>query len=251
MPRFLKVPRFLRRAVRNGFNALGYEVVRFPVHYNTLWDHLKEIIGRQRVDCVIDVGAHFGEYATQLRRLGYRGRIVSFEPVAANFEQLAERAKGDPLWTCHPFALSDQDERRSLQVTNNSLFSSLLKPNDYSLGWSGEGSSVARTETVTTRRLDSLDLRDSIIDPGRTRVLLKVDAQGHDPAVVDGAQGILPWVCALQSEVSVRPLYHGMLGYRECIARYEALGFELTGLFPCAAESDQRVIEFDCVMIRS
>ena len=37
------------------------------------------------VDCVFDVGAHVGEYSTSLRRAGYSGDIVSFEPVSGSF----------------------------------------------------------------------------------------------------------------------------------------------------------------------
>ncbi|MGE3163528.1 MAG: FkbM family methyltransferase [Planctomycetota bacterium] len=252
MSRTFGVPKLFRRLIRLGAHALGYEIVRRPIQFNPLWLHLERLLAQQEINCVIDVGAHYGEYGNALRGLGYRGRIVSFEPIAANYEVLARRCAADALWTCHRWALADRSEERTFHVTTDSVFSSMLTPNEYSLDWSGRGSRVERTEKVNTRRLDDPGFLASLVpELDSVRALLKVDTQGADPAVISGANGILSQVRALQSEVSVRPLYHDALGYRECIAEYERLGFELTGLFPCAQEEDQRVVEFDCVMIRS
>jgi hypothetical protein len=63
---------YLRRRVRK----FGFDIGRSrPV--------LPESPNSQRVDTVLDVGANVGQYATRLRAWGFRGRIVSFEPVEA------------------------------------------------------------------------------------------------------------------------------------------------------------------------
>lgn len=252
MLRTLGIDRLLKPLARRVAGALGYEILRKPVRFNPLWLHLREVLATQRIDCVLDVGAHHGEYASQLRASGYTGRIVSFEPIAENFAVLAQRAAADPLWSCHRLALSNRSGECSLHVTRDSVFSSMLQPNEFSHGWSEQGSAVQRIEVVPARRLDDTTLR-RIVTGGleAPRVFLKVDTQGADPLVIEGAHGLLPWVRVLQSELSVRSLYHGMLDYKECLAAYERAGYQVTGLFACAQEADHRVVEFDCVMIRA
>lgn len=50
---------------------------------------LRQPLGELRSDCVIEVGAHYGEYGQSLPELGYRGPIASFGPIVANYSRLA------------------------------------------------------------------------------------------------------------------------------------------------------------------
>src|SRR4030095_12017516 len=84
------------------------------------------------------------------------------------------------------------------------------------------------------------------------RCFLKMDTQGYDLEVFAGLGRWIEHVVGLQSEVAAIPLYTGMPRMAEAIARYEAAGFELTGLFPLSRdEPTGRVIEFDCVMVHA
>src|SRR4051794_18567254 len=70
----------------------------------TVHRHIAAVLRMYRVNCVLDVGANRGQYATALRRAGYMGRIVSFEPVPDVFDELRRRAAGDPAWVAYPYA---------------------------------------------------------------------------------------------------------------------------------------------------
>jgi hypothetical protein len=85
----------------------------------------------------------------------------------------------------------------------------------------------------------------------RPQLYLKLDTQGYDPAVLAGAEKALSRVTALQTELSVKPVYEQMPYYLDSIAHLEQLGFEITGLFPIARDNALRVIEFDCVMVQT
>jgi hypothetical protein len=129
------------------------------------------------------------------------------------------------------------------------VFSSFLPPNAYCHETFGESGRVERVESVPIRRLETL-FSDCVARVASPKVYLELDTQGFDSRVIDGLGGRLEGVEALQSEASVRPLYEGMLGYREFIERLNQAGFELTGLFCISRDAGLRAIEFDCVMVR-
>ena len=81
------------------------------------------------------------------------------------------------------------------------------------------------------------------------RVLVKVDTQGYDLEVVEGAAEVLCRVAALQLELPVKHVYDGMPRLAVTLDRLDELGFEVTGMFPVTRDRDLlRVIEFDCVL---
>ena len=87
------------------------------------------LLAERRIELVIDAGAHRGLYGRELREHGYRGRIVSFEPAAAAFRELAGRAAAEPPWEARRLALSD--EPGELRLTSAENFASVLRPAEH------------------------------------------------------------------------------------------------------------------------
>ena len=100
------------------------------------------------------------------------------------------------------------------------------------------------------KRLDDV-FPEIISGKNYTRVFLKMDTQGYDLKVLAGAAKVLEKVVALQSEISVMPLYEGMPDYIESLGTFKKVGFELTGLYPVSRDPESlTIIELDCVMRR-
>src|SRR3954447_16315683 len=120
------------------------------------------------VPVVIDVGANRGQYATELRRHGYRGEIVSFEPLEEAFAQLAAAAAPHTDWTCHRMALGASAGEARINVASNLASSSLLEmATAHRVG--APSVSITGVETVPVARLDD------VLDDDRA-CLLKLDA---------------------------------------------------------------------------
>src|SRR5262245_1824888 len=112
-----------KRAARRIFHGLGLDLRRHVPHPAHALSTLLEVYG---VDTVFDIGANSGDSGQYLRNLGFRGRIVSFEPVAAVYRQLAARAADDPLWDCENIALGDEAGERRIHVSGAGGVSSSL-----------------------------------------------------------------------------------------------------------------------------
>lgn len=211
--------------------------------------HVAAMLELYGVNCVFDVGANAGQYARRLRRLGYRGRIVSFEPTADAFARLREAARDDPDWQVRHCGLGREDTVSTIHTGWNTM-NSLLPPSDYGRD-RYRRFATSRTEQIEIRRLDTLmdEALDGIADP---RPFLKMDTQGYDLEVFAGAGERVADFVGLQSEVAVLRLYEGSPRMSEAIATYETGGFEITGMYPVTREAATgRVVEFDCVMMRA
>jgi poly(ribitol-phosphate) beta-N-acetylglucosaminyltransferase len=217
--------------------------------------HVAWLLNRYRVDCVLDVGANVGQYALELRRNGFRGHIISFEPVPAFAEKLEKLAAGDDRWVVHRLALGSTEGIVPIHVQRT--FSSLLSASEYGkkrFTTLREGALNQQILEVQLRRLDTLfdELLQGVPGDGDPpRVFLKMDTQGFDLEVFRGLGEHAQQVVGLQSEVALLSIYDQMPRMPEALEAYEAAGFEISGLYPVTSEPDGRVIEYDCVMVRA
>jgi FkbM family methyltransferase len=214
--------------IRNLLRKAGIEAYRYSVNRST-GAQLHRLLEHCSVDLVFDVGANSGQYATQLRAHGYMGRIVSFEPLKSAHSRLTAAARGDSHWQVAPrMALGDQDGNIDLHIAGNSLSSSILDmlPKHEQ---AAPGSAYVSRETVPLKRLDKV--AEEFVGTS-SRILLKIDTQGYEDRVLSGAKGMLGNLTAIQTELSLEPLYSGQLLFDEMRERIEAMGFVLFAIFP-------------------
>jgi len=213
---------------------------------------LRRLFEKYSIDVVVDVGANLGQYRDFIRyQVGYQGLIVSFEPDPECLKVLRERSKQDKNWLVEPYALGRQNSELELRVAADSRFNSFLGPDRAGLTtklFKGK-SETDHTEMVEVRILN--DYINKFIELGVKRPYLKLDTQGFDLEVMGGADIFLENVCALQTEVSVRPIYDGMPGYREMFEFLSVIGFNLSQSFSVSHDPALRLIEFDCIAINS
>ncbi len=206
-----------------------------------LEDHLRALLAQLSVDCVLDIGGHVGEYGEMLRRIGFAGRIISFEPVQANAQVLQTRL--DPNWILVTKAVGDEAGVRTITLTSGAEQHSFLRPSAYGRQLRPELFRVAGEQAVEVLRLD--DVFPEFVIPGDT-TFLKIDTQGFDFRVLLGAEASLPSIAAVQLELPLRHTYEGQPDHLAVLAWLRDRGFELTGFFPIWFDPDLTVIEADC-----
>lgn len=220
--------------VRHLFQRFGIDVVRYPLH-----DRLArtvKLLAHHHVDCVVDVGANDGGFATAIRRLGYTGRIISFEPLQGPFKSLHRKSISDRKWDAMQCAVGDTQKEVTINVSGNAgLSSSILQMLEMHTDVAPKSRYIG-TETVDQNRLDQLLPRFGL--PPGNRIFLKIDVQGYERAVLDGASELFVdgEIIGLQMELSLVPLYDGAMTYRQGLDCAHGRGMTLMGLDPVLAD---------------
>lgn len=246
-------PSHLRRVVRARKrwarltleNRIGLFIRRWPM-YGTAAAELGHLIGTLDVDCVLDVGAHQGGFGRLVRRLGFDGEIVSFEPASKAFTSLRRSTARDSRWVVHRLALGSEPATMELGIYEQTQLNSLRSPA------TEPGPVDARPTTVEHVEVARLDDVWAELVPTSRRVLLKIDAQGFDLEVLKGAERSLCGCVALQVEVSGVALYEGSPPLHEVITYLYDRDFRITGLFPILRSRVDRVqvVDFDATFVR-
>ncbi|MBV1930058.1 MAG: FkbM family methyltransferase [Gammaproteobacteria bacterium] len=228
--------------------SFGYELIKRKKH-PTPETHLINLITLYNINLVLDVGANQGQFGRKLREEGYLGVIHSFEPASSTFNILDSATSADPNWHAHQCALGEEIGELELNIMESSDLSSMLPPNQFGAE-KYQKIKVLRTETVPVDTVDNF-LSKTLQDKGKNRILLKMDTQGFDLSVFKGATASLKKIIAIQSEISITPIYSGMPHYLDSLKLYEAAGFSITGMYPISRKHDMTVIEMDCMMLNN
>src|SRR3954470_24908955 len=143
----------IKAAIRAIANAAGYDIVGYDGQNSRT--RLARLLARHNITLILDVGANEGHFGWDMRELGYKGRIVSFEPLKDAFARLQASASRDPGWQAVHLGLGDRDETRVIHVAANSQSSSLL-PMLEAHSEAAPESRYQADESVTVRRLDGV-----------------------------------------------------------------------------------------------
>lgn len=213
------------RQLRRMLRRLGVDVVRYPEHHPA---HKRaRLLNHYGVDQVFDVGANSGGYARELREFGYQGDIVSFEPLTEPYARLKEMAAGDAHWTAVNLALGATTATAAMHVAANSTSSSLLRMNDAHRRAAPWATYIGEQEVSVTRLDDIFD------DYRQGKVpFLKMDVQGYEEHVLEGATHSLPAVRGVQLEMSLVALYADAWMLTEATLYLVEAGFDLVSLEP-------------------
>jgi FkbM family methyltransferase len=221
----------LRGYVFNKVKSVGDKLGVFvSLHPGYKERHLKYFLEWARINCVLDVGAFTGDYVVELRALGYKGRIISFEPSPESFAKMSARLKDDTSWSGQPYGLSDFSRDTFIHTYGSGDFNSLLVlKHEAGAAYHLDRDKRGQTQ-IQLRQLDEVlpALLEGIDSP---RVFLKMDTQGHDVNVLHGAAAVRKWIVGLQSEIPVVAIYDGMHSMPQMLEDYRSHGFVPVGFY--------------------
>lgn len=200
--------------------AVGVDYRRYDAR-NFVCLRRAQVMSTLGIRSVFDVGAHDGGYGRELREHGYCSTVVSFEPLSAPYQRLAQIAMLDGNWRVHNLALGSTDCEARINVSGHLSSSSLLKMTA-AHEMASQESKYRGSETVQIGRLDRYVTAN---DTQSSPAWLKVDVQGYEKNVLDGAGSLLCEFAGIELELSLVPMYEGALLIEEMIAYLRQQGF--------------------------
>ena len=227
----------MNRVVRAAYRRLGIvHVGRRRVR------DLIDFIEDRAISLVIDVGANVGQFGEWLRRNGYKGKILSFEPGRVEYAALAQKADADGNWEAFHCGLGAESGTAELHVSRLSVFNSFLGLSA-AARLHDERMTVDHTEGIAVRTLDEIEI------PVAEKVLLKIDTQGYERLVLEGGGQSLGRMSGILMELPVIRTYEGEWAFHEALKYMADAGFVPAQMQPVGFHTADTVaaVEFDCL----
>ncbi len=202
----LRRTHFVQHLLKGRFNAprqfnLGFD---FPVYLRPV-THASLILSTRSVepvltrlarslfsdqansgDCFLDVGANIGWYSWHCRLVAPEMPILAFEPDPSNAELLRSTIGNGELRgiQVEEIALSNREGEQSFSTDHITSATGTLETNEPTFVET-QFDQVSKTIEVRTRQLDDY------IEHWAPPAIIKIDVEGHEPAVLQGAQRTL------------------------------------------------------------
>lgn len=233
--------------IKNILRNFGIDVVRYP---DREMKAMFRLLSWHKINKVLDVGANNGWYANYLRSIGYQHDIISFEPLNGPYRMVAAlAAKDSQRHKAVHCALGEFDGTTSIRVSKNLVSSSILEPTVTLNALVPETQTIEMQE-IKVQRLDTIF--DQYCHREKDRVFLKLDVQGYEKYVLEGAQESMKVIHGLQLETAFVELYSSEMLFQEMMNNIQAQGFELKLILPGFYDDKEgRMLEADCVFMRN
>jgi FkbM family methyltransferase len=195
---------------------------------------------------VIDVGSNRGQFAVFARRRWPDARLLCFEPLPGPRDVLTQMADDLGNAAVLPYALGNESGEQRMHVARSDDSSSLLLATRRQVEAFPDTVEVDEL-VVDVRRLDDLIEVDDLSHP----ILVKIDVQGAELDVLNGAVGLLEVVRDILVECSLAELYAGQPLIDETILFAREQGFYVIGVSPPSLAPDSTPLQCDVLFSRA
>jgi len=236
---------FIKKVVQSLFHTIGYDVTKRhkPAHRRALKT------GGISFDSIIDVGANEGQFAREMLELYPTAQIFCFEPLEAPFLKLTEwAATQSGNIRCFKMALGDHIGEIEMHLNEKfTPSSSVLTITDRSIELYPQ-TYVDKSVSVTMSTLDTV-MSEVHLDATKN-MLLKLDVQGFEDRVLNGASKTLSLCNAVILEVLVEHLYEGQAQFADIVTLLHRFGLQYAGNVEQFYSPDGRVVFADVLFLR-
>ena len=211
----------MKKLLKTIAQRFGYDIMHLPT--DPITRQWVDLLNTNQINLIFDVGANIGQFGQRVRAVGYAGDIVSFEPVAATYQQLQVTVASDTHWKAVHSAMGNYDGSAEINVSSNSYSSSVLNMLPVHIE-SAPDAAYTRQEAIRVQKIDSII--DQYYSPGKN-LYVKIDTQGFERQVFEGSLQSLTKIKGFQLELSLQPMYEGETLMEEMVHLLRMEGYKL------------------------
>jgi FkbM family methyltransferase len=198
------------------------------------------------VKTIFDVGSNIGQTTRKYRKIFPKARIFGFEPFEPVYKEYISNINGDNLVYPENFALSDKNGDAKFFMNNchytNSLLPVTEEPAD-----SSDNYNLLSIAKVKTKTLD-----DYCHEKGIKHInILKLDVQGGEKLVLDGAKEMLSEmnIDIIYSEVEFKSIYKDQPLFEDILKLLETYGYQFYKKYNIYNSDDGSLLSGDAIFI--
>jgi FkbM family methyltransferase len=196
---------------------------------------------------LIDVGASKGDFTESMCRFCGVSKALLIEVQPKRCEELRQRFS-QPTFQILCAAAGSKEDRMEIDILAWDYSTSLLKINRTDRNAFGTNDYSVRERIQTSVR--PLDIVSSELGFMDEIDLLKLDVQGAEGMVLEGARETLQRVRAVWTEVSFRPLYENSIIFPVMYDLLRGCGFRLAALDDAYRGSDGELLQADALFVQ-
>ncbi len=209
----------ISKIIRKPLNLIGLDIKKFRPEMDKLkW------LEKYKIKTILDIGAHTGQFAKEIRRNLPQVKIYSFEPLKDCYKELLRNMSKDKNFEAYNFALGEKEVKQEINRSIYSPSSSLLAMANlheemypHTKGGSKEKIEIKRLDDV----FENYDLEKEI--------LVKIDVQGYEDKVIKGGANLISQAKIVFLEVSFFELYKEQALFEQIYEIMKKLGFRYQG----------------------
>ena len=236
---------FMVKLAKKIINPLGVDIMGYP---HRLVQNRIRLMNLHDISVVFDIGASTGQYVNEIRKAGYQGKIVSFEPLKRAFLSLKKSSEKDDKWQILNMAVGNTIGELEINVSANLVSSSFRNISNLCLD-NAPGTRYVNKEKVKMITLDSVIDKHKLHDDS---LFVKIDVQGFEKEVIEGALNSIDKITGFQLELSLFQVYEGSLLFKEMLDLLNQYGFSLMSLEPGFSDRKTgKLLEADGIFFRN
>ena len=227
------------------FKKTAYRLVRKILYSGYFGDiNLNQCLYKHLSDTMltyIDVGAFDGVFFDALFAEKKVQSSILIEPQKDLYDKLKLKYETNSSIKIHNSLLSNKVEDRTFHINKLGATSSVFEFNTQ-LMENQLDITVLKKETIATSTLDKLlSSKGTIVD------LLKIDVQGSELLVLEGAENILKKTQFIFLEVSFKKIYNEIPTFEEIYCWLNKRGFELLEIIPDYRNKKGELLQANCL----